>query len=407
MKILWVKAGGLVPLDSGGKIRSFNILKELAKRHGITVFTFYAKHLCGNHDEIDGCFERVVSLPTRIPAPGTPGDYVSFVRHLFSPYPHALAKYCSPGVARRLREIVHEQRFDLIVCDFIFAAGVIPWDLQCPKILFTHNAEAIIWRRHYQVSRNPIWKLVFLRECRAMERSERHYLERSDHILTVSDVDREYFAGFIDREKISTIPTGVDTSFFHPMPGRELPNVLVFTGSMDWMANEDGILYFLSNILPRIRTRVPNVQLWIVGRNPSRRLQTAATHKGGVVVTGRVEDVRPYIRDASVYVVPLRVGSGSRLKIFEAMAMGKAIVSTAVGAEGLPVEDGKNISIANGEEEFSDRVVQLLSNRALRDELGHAARGLVEGRYSWNSVASVLDSVLTSLAENAPILSTA
>src|SRR5947199_3266174 len=167
---------------------------------------------------------------------------------------------------------------------------------------------------------------------------------------------------------------------------------------MDWMPNDDGVLYFLRSVLPLIRREIPPLSFTIVGRKPSEKLRTAAAADPGVQVTGTVDDIRPYVEEGSVYVVPLRIGSGTRLKIFEAMAMGKAIVSTTLGAEGLPVSDGGDISIADSPEQFSSKVCQLLRDSEARRRLGSAARQLVEQHYSWSSVAAEFNNVLRRVA---------
>lgn len=398
MKILWVKAGGLVPLDTGGKIRSYHILKELARQHDVTLFTFYAAHPHDSHDELRRVLSRVECYPLAIPAPGSTGDLINYARHVFSSYPYSMAKFYGPGVAEALWKLIHTERHNVIVCDFIVAAGVIPWEFPCPKVLFSHNVEAIIWQRHFRVARNPLWKAICWREYRTMARAERTFLQRADHILTVSATDRDFFARFIDPCKITAIPTGVDADYFQPDGTAEKENMLVFTGSMDWLPNEDAVFYFADEILPRIRDQIPAVRLWVVGRRPSQRLQTLATQNKGIEITGTVEDIRPYLRQASVCVVPLRVGSGTRLKIFEAMAMGKAVVATSVGAEGLPVQSGKNIILADRPEEFAQSAIRLLMDREARRRMGREARQLVEQKYSWASAANCFDSVLQTMA---------
>jgi len=170
---------------------------------------------------------------------------------------------------------------------------------------------------------------------------------------------------------------------------------MVFTGSMDWMPNQHGVLFFTSKILPHIHAEIPEAQLWIVGRCPSQEVRALAGPR--IHVTGRVDDIRPYMRKAPVYVVPLLSGSGTRIKIFEAMAMGKAVVSTTLGAEGLPVTHGRNILIADHPHEFADSVVRLLRDRALTARLGDAARELVEKQFSWRAVGSQFDAILQDL----------
>lgn len=400
MKILWVKAGGLLPLDTGGKIRSYNILKELARNHEITFFTFYAKLAEDPHPQLKSSFAHVENYPLNIPSAKGLAEAMLYARSFFSPLPHSILRFSDRRVAHRLRRLMEEQHYDVVVCDFVSPGGVFPWGLPGVKVLFTHNVEAMIWERHYQVARNPLWKAVCKREYRKMERAERRYLERANLVLTVSGCDRDYFARFISPSKIEAIPTGVDVDYFRPADDSETPNRLVFSGSMDWMANEDGMVFFIGEILPRIRQAIPNVELQIVGRKPSPKLRDLAASVPGVMVTGRVDDIRPYVQAGAVYVVPLRVGGGTRLKIFEAMAMGKAIVSTSIGAEGLPVEHGKNILLADTPEEFASRVLALLGDAQARKEIGMEGRVLVESNYSWAAVAGKFETILAKAAQD-------
>ena len=402
VKILWVKAGGLVPPDIGGRIRSYCLLKELARSHSITLFTFYAAQPDDAHALLDGQFSRVVRWPLQLPPPRSVAEVASYARYALSGLPYSVAKYCRPPVVSGFRELLGTEQFDVIVCDFVFAGGVIPWTAElCPKVLFTHNVEALIWKRHYQLARNPFWKAVCWREYQTMARLERRYLQLADHVLTVSETDRHFFARFIHPAKITVIPTGVDVNYFQPSAETEKPNSLVFTGAMDWLANEDAIIYFAERILPLVRRQVSEASLWIVGRRPSRKVKALQARFSGVYVTGKVEDIRPYVQQASVFVVPLRVGSGTRLKIFEAMAMSKAVVATSVGAEGLPVTHTQNILLADKPDEFARSIVMLLRDRATRERLGQAARDLVARNYSWASAGHHLDSVLREVVTNA------
>jgi sugar transferase (PEP-CTERM/EpsH1 system associated) len=397
MKILWIKAGGLVPLDTGGKIRSYQILRELSRRHDVTFFTSYAEHPNDIHGELDDIFARVICYPLRLPRSRSFGHLTHYARGFFSRHPHQLVRHRSTQATLGLRHLLEKEKFDVVVCDFLAAAGMIPWDFPIPKVLFTHNVETLIWKRQWAVARNPLWKAVCWREYCTTALAERRYLNLADHVLTVSDTDRDLFARTIKPAKITVIPTGVDSDFFRPAAGEEQPNTLVFTGSMDYMPNEDGICYFVEQILPRVRFHLPNVALLVVGRRPSPRLLKLATMTPGVEVTGAVDDIRSYVQRGSVYVVPLRVGSGTRLKIFEAMAMGKAVISTSVGAEGLPVRSGLDILIADSPDEFANAVVRLLADRNLRRDLGRAARQLVVQKHSWASVAQHFESTLETL----------
>src|SRR5206468_1255321 len=205
--------------------------------------------------------------------------------------------------------------------------------------------------------------------------------------IAASDADRELLAAAAPGASVRAVPTGVDIDYFAPDGVAEVPGRLVFTGSMDWYPNEDGIAHFIEAVLPRIRREVPAAALTVVGRNPSARLRGAAA-AAGVRVTGLVDDVRPQMAEAAVYVVPLRIGGGTRLKIFEALSMAKADVTTTVGAEGLRLAPGRHFLQADEPAGFAEAVTSLLRDAARRRAIGAAGRRLVEERYSWSRVVN-------------------
>jgi sugar transferase (PEP-CTERM/EpsH1 system associated) len=402
LRIFWIKAGGLVPADTGGKIRSLNTLKELAKHHEVSVFTFYRKHDGDRHPQLAGLFHEVVAVPMDVPASKSARDVFEFASSLLLGRSHTMQKWYRPKARRRLSEFLEGRRFDVIVCDFLFPAGMLDWTLDASYLLFTHNVEARVWERFYRVTTNPALKLASFLEYRALSREEKRYVRKADHVLTVADTDRAFFSRYVDPEKITNISTGVDLEYFAPTGVAQAPNSIVFTGSMDWMPNEDGVIWFVREVFEDIRRAVPDATFTIVGRRPSAAVQ-ALEQVPGVRVTGTVEDIRPYLHEGSVYVVPVRSGSGTRLKIFEAMAAGKAAVSTTIGAEGLPVIHDENILLADAADDFAAAVVALLGDPDRRRRLGDAARALVQAKYGWDSVGAEVDAVLrTMMSHRAP-----
>jgi polysaccharide biosynthesis protein PslH len=396
MRILWIKAGGIFPLDTGGKIRSFHIARELARKHEVTLFTYYAEHNGDQHPSLAAIFSDVVLAPLRLPAKKSLGGVAQFCRSVLSGRPYTMSKYDCPALRERVGEVLRRQ-FDAIVCDFLCPADLLDWNAGCPTVLFTHNVEAQIWERHCKVARNPLWKLASYLEYKALARAEAKYVRLAACVLTVSETDRAFFTGYTEPTRITAIPTGVDTEYFQPRPGAETPGAIVFTGSMDWMPNEDGVLWFADEVMPLIRHEAPDAEFWVVGRNPSAAVRSLERPGSGTHVTGRVEDIRPYLERAAVYAVPIRSGSGTRLKIFEAMAAGKAIVSTTIGAEGLPVTHGTDILLADSPDEFAAQVVALLKDANERGRIGASARALVERNYGWGRVAAEFEAVLAGL----------
>jgi sugar transferase (PEP-CTERM/EpsH1 system associated) len=340
-------------------------------------------------------------VPRTDPAKGTARFYLDAARYLVDRAPYAIAKYRSRAFRDQVASLLHTGQFDVVVCDFLVPAINMPERLPCPAILFTHNVEAEIWRRHAETATNPVSRRLLKRQWHRMLRFERRAMSRFDLVLAVSEADKQTFTRLYPdgaRRPIHVVRTGVDTKYFSPsrIPA-EKPHV-VFTGSMDWLPNEDGMLFFANDILPEIRRAFPDATLSIIGRSPTPTVQRLAD-RIGITITGRVDDIRPHVAEGSVYVVPLRIGGGTRLKIFEAMAMGRAVVSTTIGAEGLPVTSGENVLIADDPRAFADAVVRLLRDVELRRRLEAAARRLVLEHYDWSAVATDFERALQSVRD--------
>ncbi len=408
MRILWLKSDLLLPLDKGGKLRTWHLMRHLARQHEITYLAFAEpSQMAADGRSVNPALAegmRPVAahlevVPRTDPPKGSLRFYADAVRHVAHPLPYAVAKYRSRRYEQRLQELLAGTRFDLLVCDFLFPAVNLPRTLPCPAVMFTHNVESEIWRRHAETKTSKLERWLYEQQHRRMLRFEGDTLARFDGVLAVSDADRDTFArlfpGAIKRP-VHVVPTGVDTEFFLPGESRAAGRALVFTGSMDWLPNEDAMVHFCRDILPGIQAADPEVSLQIVGRAPTPAVQKLAGSK--VLVTGRVDDVRPYMSEAAVYIVPLRIGGGTRLKIFEAMAMGKAVVSTTIGAEGLPVTHGEHALIADEPADFARAVIRLLHDVGERRRLEAAARALVVARYDWSAVAGELEEALTRFA---------
>lgn len=400
MRILWLSAGLLLPLDKGGKLRTWHLMRHLARRHQIT-FVAYAEPDTPDANRIgmsEVC-ETLITIPHRQPRKGTLGFAVRAATHITRRLPYAVGAYRSPEYQRRVVDLLGSGRFDLVVCDFLPPVANLPEALPCPSVLFTHNVEAEIWRRHAETARQPVRRQLLRVQWQRMLRFERSAVRRFDLVLAVSDTDRRTLTELYGplRQRVHVVPTGVDTGYFDPAARLERSHHVVFTGSMDWLPNQDAMLFFVREILPLIRRTEPSVTLSIVGRGPTPAVVQLGDEYG-VQVTGTVDDVRSHMAEAAVYIVPLRIGGGTRLKIFEAMSMGKAVVSTTVGAEGLPLEPGTHVLVGDTTEAFADAVVRLVRDPGLRATLGAAAHRLVAERYDWSAVAGSLEQALDAAA---------
>jgi glycosyltransferase involved in cell wall biosynthesis len=397
MRILWIKVGGLWPLNTGGRLRSFHILDELARRHSVTVLTTHSRG-----DDPEGLAERlshaqVLSFPHAPPKQGSARFALALARSWLTRLPVDLAKWRVRGLRRAARDRLVPECTDVCVVDFLTSVPNVRLGCGVPVVLFEHNVEHAIWKRLHDVESRPWARWPLALEWRKVARSEARACAQASLTLAVSELDRESLRTMAPAARVEAIPTGVDLQYFRSRPGAEQPGHLVFTGSMDWYPNEDGILDFLDRAWPTIRGRVPHARLTIVGRNPGPRLHRAAAAAEGVTVTGTVDDVRPFVEQAALYVAPLRVGGGTRLKLFEALAMGKAVVATPLAAEGLPIVPGLHYVAAEGPAALAEAVVDLLAAPERAAALGAAGRQLVEQRFSWPRVADEVERLLAQV----------
>jgi glycosyltransferase involved in cell wall biosynthesis len=394
MRICWIKAGGLVPGDFGGRIRSYHMVKALAKRHPVTFATFYRRVQDDQHPSLNEIFEKLVLIPMDLPEGKSLGDFILYGKTILSGLPHSMQKYYSAEVRRGIGRLLSENKFDAVICDFMTPAALLDWNMPARTILFTHNVEAEIWQRQATVARSVLWKTAAQLEYQAMSRAEAKYCRLADHVVAVSNLNRDFFAQYVPPDRLTAVSTGVDTDYFQPQWEQQQPGHVVFTGSYDWEPNSDAMHWYFDEILPLIRKDVPKVETWAVGKSPTAAMKRMAESDPRFHVTGRVEDVRPYMHKGSVYIVPMRSGSGTRLKVFEALSCGKAMVSTPTGAEGLPVKDAESVMLAATAEEFAAKTIRLLKNAPLRQAIGRAARELVIGRYSWDKVGEEFDDIV-------------
>jgi polysaccharide biosynthesis protein PslH len=399
MKIIWVKPGKILPLDTGGKLRTYNILRQLATKCELAYLSFYG----GNRDfdyesEIARHIPGTIPVHTRIPnAQSTLAELCDYLYRLPSSTPYTVSKYTSPQVRKLLADSFRLRRFDIAVCDFLCTSLNFPRKLGVPSVLFQHNVESVLWKRKAQLEVKWLDRMTSKLEYAKMMRFEPAQVRRFDHVIAVSEQDRQAMSAMVDPKQISVIPTGVDLAKYGYQPGfRPAESLVVFTGSMDWEASIDGVEFFCHRVWPRVLDKIPQARFRIVGRNPHSRVKKLVS--GSVEVTGAVPSIIDHLREATVVVVPLRMGSGTRIKIYEGMAVGKATVSTRIGAEGLDVQDGQDILLADDPERFADSVCALLGDEGLRGRIEAAARDTAS-KYDWSVVAERFVEILRATME--------
>ncbi|MGA9041758.1 MAG: glycosyltransferase family 4 protein [Terriglobales bacterium] len=397
MRILWIKANKLLPVSSGGDIRSYHIARQLASCHELTFLSYYDGQLDAAYEaELKRHFPGAVCVCTGKGASSGLARGLDYMSKLTNPAPYAVSRFASAQVQEQLRSWFHEQRFDVAVCDFLDAAVNFPENPRIPTVLFQHNVESEIWRRHADTTSNPVRRALYKMEFAKMLRYEQGITGKYQHVIAVSEHDKALMTNWVDGSRITVVPTGVDLEQYQPGASASPSEPLVmFVGAMDWEPNIDAMEYFCAEIWPLVQARVPAAQLRIVGRNPDRRVQKLASKS--VEVTGTVPSVVDHLREAATVIVPLRIGGGTRLKIYEAMAMGKAVVSTSVGAEGLEVHHGRDIMLADNPGNFAEAIVMFLQDRELRSRYEHAAAELA-AQFGWPAIGDKFGKVLGAVA---------
>jgi polysaccharide biosynthesis protein PslH len=387
--LLFVSPRFLFPVDSGGKIRTTQTLRGMkGGRFRIRLASPASAALVTQYEKELGCVcDEFVWWPQTVAGPFS---NVMRLRHVTSSIPIPVATDYSPQAAACVVRELNRQPA-VVVFDFVHAAVLAPEAVATPSVLFTHNVEAEIFERHVQVASNPLKKILWKNQHAKMRAFERAALERFDVVVAVSQRDSDRFT--LDHGVLPSfvIPTGVDLEFFeYHAPDQDLD--VVFCGSMDWLANQEGVAYFLREVWPLIAQAAPNARMKVVGRAPPQTLVDEASRLGfNWTFTGFVDDVRPHMSGAAVSVIPLRIGGGTRLKVFESMAMGSAVVSTAIGVEGLPVESGKNCMIADDARSFADATLSLLRDAQRRRHISRAARAYVEANCGYSVAAKAFE----------------
>ena len=392
MKIAFVTVRVPYPENSGGRIRTFQLLRHISQAHQVTLVTAlegpaetHAARVL--QERIPRLAIRAVDVPPRDALPRRAWRALSSV---LDPLPYTWAAYRHRRFTANLRQVLAEEPYDVLHCDHVQVAhAVLAVPRTSPRLLNAHNVDSLLIRRLAEIEERP-WRRSLIRwQAGKILRAERRMYPAFDACLAMSDADRSHIEQRMPGLPVWTVPNGVDVEHFSPVATPVDPRLLVFSGAMDWLPNVDSVRWFAREVLPLIRRRIPQVRLLVVGREPARAL---IDELSGLPIefTGTVEDVRPYLARAGLFVVPLRVGSGTRLKILEAWAMAKPVLSTAIGAEGLPARDGENIRLADTPDALASRAIMLLQSPLEAERLGAAGRRVVEEAFSWKRVGNRL-----------------
>ena len=388
----------IVPYPPKGGVlqRGFNLLRELSKHADVHLLAFVHRDELATQEAIDESRLALAQFCSHV-------EYfplwakqsrlhraAALAAGVCSTRPFSTVAHASTALRRRITQLVGEGRPDLLHVDTVglheFASAV---PAALPALLTHHNIESMLMERRAQFEAGVVARWALERESRKLRRYEATASRAYRMNVVMSRQDEVALHERAPGVRTTVIPNGVDIEYFVPAPASQTPT-LIYAGGMNMFANRDAVLYFLQEIWPLIVAQVPDAQFLAVGQDPPDELRAFAARDPRVAVPGKVPDIRPYINRASVYVVPLRVGGGTRLKVLDAMACGKAMVSTSVGCEGLEVQAGEHLEVADEPAAFARATIDLLNDPARRDRLGRSARALVERKYAWPLIGAKL-----------------
>jgi glycosyltransferase involved in cell wall biosynthesis len=398
------------PPDSGQAIRSFHVLRLLARAFDVTALCFYRRTPLSFGRPEGRTLEQ--DLAHRLAALSQLADVAAFpipqehnTRRLVWDHLRSVSlnevyttfALDSRAFRKRLLHLLWTRRFDLVHMDSLTLSGYLPLLGDVPVVCVHHNVESVLLRRRARAERTSWRRAYLLHQAHLMEGEERRWCGRCRLNVMVSEADQMELQRIVPEARSAVVPNGVDIDAFRPGAGQG--EGIVFVGGLNWFPNRDALQYFCEAILPLVRAAgEPTTVRWL-GGGATDDLRRHYRDRYGVELTGYVPDVRPYVRDAACYVVPLRVGGGTRLKILDAWAIGKAVVSTSVGCEGLAAEDGHNILIRDDPDGFAQAVCAVLQDGPLRRRLGMEGRRTVERLYSWERIGDAMLALYGSLLD--------
>ena len=388
MKVLMISMTFPYPLKSGGKVRVFNLIRELSQNHEIYLVSLIHKdELCHVSKMYDYC-RQIEVVPIEHNTISKLVRAIKIMASVFTNIPAEIAAKDSIKFKKRIRNIISANKFDAIQVEWIQMAHYVPFDqiTRIPKILTEHDVAYVPIQRRAEHERGLL-KYILSRECRKMKQYEEKFCKRFEAIIAMSDTDKQRLLDLDDSFNVSVIPNGVSTDDIKPNLTPRAGVDLLFIGWMKHYPNRDAMYFFLNQIYPVLIQKRPDVKIYIVGQHVPAELLRKAEGLKNVIFTGYVEDISEYLNKCTVYICPLRIGGGTRLKILEAMAAGIPIVSTSIGAEGLDLTHGEHLLIADNPNDFAHSICSLLENQTLRQHMAQSARTFVEKKYAWKGIA--------------------
>ncbi len=387
------------PPNSGSRLRVWNLLPFIAKRHKITFLAMYVQGHEPARKDIEQMKSQVHELKLVAMPRSLPVRILNGVKSLVSGRPFTYLNFDFPAFSDAIRQAMRKTDFDLVHTRHIHTLQYLPLFRDKPILLESEGLPAEQWRMYGQRQKNLFRRYFSLQQANLLDKVEIEMHRQCDAVVVCSERDKEVMSKACPKVPYTCVSNGVDTTYFTCPKTQTEPHSLVYTSAFDYVPNADAVVHFTSKVFPRVLEQYPDAKLYLVGKEPVQAVRALASER--VIVTGTVEDVRPYVARASVFVVPLRIGQGTRLKVVEAMSMRKAIVSTAVGAEGIAYTVGQDILIADDPADMARAIADLFEDPNKREHMGEAARALAIKCYDWTLWGDAMEQAYQEAMEHA------
>jgi len=394
--IIFITTKFLYPPDEGGKIDSFMNLKVLSANNN--VFLYYIGKKNQNEEKLKketklaGClnFDK-----------DTKNSIFGLLKNIFSYTPYTFSKYHDRKIYKVIEKLIKEKKIEVVFLDHLHMAyyGKSLKEKYCNLkiILREHNVEYIFWQRIFKEERNVFKKIIFCWQWLKIKRYERKIMKYFDKYLMISAVDEGKLKEIAPDVNCTIFPTPVDVEGYQlfSKESKPVPYSLIYLGNFSWLPNLNGVLWFLKEVWPKIIKTFPQVQFFIVGKNPPEELKKYSSKN--IIITGYVDDIKPWVDKAEVFIVPLFSGGGIRIKILEALAMGKVIITTSIGSEGIEVENGKHVIIADDKDSFAQGIEKLFRHKEIQASLSKNSLELMREKYSLEAAQGLLDKTIMEI----------
>jgi len=387
MRVLVLAPKLMWPLSGGAEIRNYNLLRETAKNHEVHLLAFI------NHDDEQKDAEALKKFCKSITTIKLSRPFwkkiLNGLKSLVTNTPFILYEYYDQKMMNALTEVVEEKNIDVIHAHFLHVGQYVKAKSNSAFVYDPHNLEHILWKRFAEVQKNPILKVFSMLQYKKFVRWQQLVADNSEKIVTLSDTDKELYLEIAPNAEIDTVPNGADIDYFAPQDVDIEKNSILYFGNLSWEPQSDAAIYFHDKILPMVCEKLPDTKLYLVGNKPPQSLYDLQSDR--VIITGFVDDIREYIARSAVVIMPLRVGAGTKHRIFQSLSMEKALVTTTVGAEGINLKHRETALIADSEIDFAKCIIEVMSDGGQSSQLGKNGRKLILESHDWRSNYTILD----------------